>query len=134
MCLVIDIAEYGSPDKARPFAKKAKNVADLSSKRDKPTVSRFVWMALLKCSQGFTGYSKMADCELLDGCLFYDRKMPVDNTLWAHFVKQYCKGNYEKCGRYMVAKALGPERVPTDLYPNMDITASKIIQGVNYDS
>ena len=74
----------------------------------------------------------MADCELLRDCLFYDKRIPVDDILWSHFVKLYCKGNYRKCGRYMVATALGPERVPTDLFPNMDITASKIIKGDKY--
>jgi hypothetical protein len=29
----------------------------------------------------------------------------------------------------MVSTALGPERVPRDLFPNMDMTASKIIEG-----
>jgi hypothetical protein len=32
----------------------------------------------------------------------------------------------------MVATALGLERVPMDLFPNMDITASKIIEGNKY--
>jgi hypothetical protein len=49
----------------------------------------------------------MADCELLRDCLFYDKRTPVEDTLWSHFVKLYCKGNYTKCGRYMVATALG---------------------------
>jgi hypothetical protein len=53
--------------------------------------------------------------------------MEVDNALWTLFVKLFCKGDYSKCGRYMVATALGPKRVPADLFPNMDITASKII-------
>ena len=74
----------------------------------------------------------MADCELLGDCLFYDKRIPMDDNLWAHFVKLYCKGNYTKCGRYMVATALGPERVPMDLFPNMDITASKIIEDNKY--
>ena len=74
----------------------------------------------------------MADCELLGDCLFYDKRIPMDDNLWAYFVKLYCKGNYTKCGRYMVATALGPERVPMDLFPNMDITASKIIEDNKY--
>jgi hypothetical protein len=53
----------------------------------------------------------MADCELLGDCLFYDKRIPMDDNLWAYFVKLYCKGNYTKCGRYMVATALGLERV-----------------------
>ena len=53
--------------------------------------------------------------------------MGVDDLLWTHFAKLYCRGNYSKCGRYMVSTALGPKSVPADLYPNMDITASKII-------
>jgi hypothetical protein len=53
--------------------------------------------------------------------------MKVNDALWTLFVKLFCKGNYSKCGRYMVSTALGPKSVPADLYPNMDITASKII-------
>ena len=85
-----------------------------------------------ECSQNLAEGCKMADCELLRDCLFYDKRIPVDDILWSHFVKLYCKGNYRKCGRYMVATALGPERVPTDLFPNMDITASNIIKGNKY--
>ncbi len=30
---------------------------------------------------------------------------------------KYCRGDFEKCARYMVFKALGKENVPSDLFP-----------------
>ena len=39
----------------------------------------------------------------------------------------YCQGDNLKCARYMVAKKLGKEKVPQDLYPNMVEKAKKLM-------
>ena len=69
----------------------------------------------------------MADCELLKGCLFFNDKMPEETGLGALYKKNYCQGDNSKCARFVVAKALGREKVPTNLYPNMLERANEII-------
>jgi hypothetical protein len=42
--------------------------------------------------------------------------------------RNYCQGDNSKCARFLVAKAIGKEKVPLDLYPvNLD-RANKIIK------
>lgn len=69
----------------------------------------------------------MADCKLLGGCIFFNDKMPMETGLGALFKKSYCQGDFQKCARFRVAEALGRERVPTDLYPNMFVEAETLI-------
>lgn len=70
----------------------------------------------------------MKDCELLKGCLFFTDKMPMEYGLGALYKKKYCLGDNTDCARYLVAMALGRDKVPTDLYPNMSDRAKKIIE------
>lgn len=59
----------------------------------------------------------MPDCEMLAKCIFFNDKM-ADKPGTATIMKQkYCKGSNTDCARYVVCKALGRERVPSDLYP-----------------
>jgi len=69
----------------------------------------------------------MADCELLAGCLFFNDKMSMEEGIGALYKKNYCQGDNSKCARYMVAKSLGREKVPNDLYPNMHQEAEELI-------
>ena len=69
----------------------------------------------------------MADCELLEGCLFFNDKMPMDSGTGLLYKKKYCQGDNSNCARMMVAKILGRERVPTNLYPNMFEKANEMI-------
>jgi hypothetical protein len=59
----------------------------------------------------------MSDCEFHDGCAFYagaPTTVPAD----AEALKQsYCLSNPLHCSRFLVANALGPDRVPGDLMP-----------------
>ena len=69
----------------------------------------------------------MADCELLEGCVFFNDKM-ADMPATAELYKdQYCRENNLECARYMVFNALGKENVPLDLFPNMKDRAQEII-------
>lgn len=69
----------------------------------------------------------MADCELLEGCLFFNDKMSVDEGLGAMYKNRYCQGDNSQCARYVVAKKLGREKVPANLYPNMLDKANELI-------
>jgi len=69
----------------------------------------------------------MAHCECLENCIFFNNKMknmPLQSEL---FKSKYCKGEFEKCARYMVFKALGSEHVPENLFPIQQEKAKKII-------
>ena len=68
----------------------------------------------------------MEECELLKGCLFFNDKMDIEAGLGAMFKARYCKGNFQKCARYIVAKAQGRDKVPANLYPNMLEQAQKL--------
>ena len=73
----------------------------------------------------------MACCELLEKCPFFHDKMAKMPFAAESFKQIYCKGNYEICARYMIAKPYGREHVPTDLYPNHERRAEEIIAGIN---
>lgn len=73
----------------------------------------------------------MADCVMLKGCLFFNDKMPGDTGLGAIYKKKYCLGDASNCARYMIATTLGRDKVPTNLYPNMDEQARELIAGRN---
>ena len=69
----------------------------------------------------------MADCELLAGCIFFNDKMK-DLPAATDFLKnKYCRGDNSECARYTVFKALGRERVPSDLFPNDISRANQLI-------
>lgn len=70
----------------------------------------------------------MAKCEKFEKCPFYNGKMEADKGLGAMYVKKYCEGDKTICARYKVATTLGGDKVPIDLYPNMNDRAEKLIE------
>ena len=71
----------------------------------------------------------MARCELIEKCIFFNDKMQGMPSTAATYKKIYCEQDFEKCARFMVAKALGREKVPEDLFPNQKDRAENIIKG-----
>lgn len=70
----------------------------------------------------------MADCELKQGCIFFNDRM-ADMPAMASLMKQtYCTRDPDRCARHMVATACGRSSVPTDLYPNQTTEAEAIIK------
>ncbi len=69
----------------------------------------------------------MADCELFKGCIFFNDKMPIEKGIGSLYKKNFCQGDNSSCARYMVAEKLSREKVPRDLYPNMQERANEII-------
>ncbi len=62
--------------------------------------------------------TKATECELLSTCIFFNDKMghlPITASLMK---EQYCRGDFERCARYQVYRALGRGTVPGDLLPN----------------
>ena len=71
----------------------------------------------------------MADCELLEKCVFFNDKM-ANMPSTAEVIKmRYCREDNSGCARYMVYKALGRGKVPQDLFPNNTEMAKQIIAG-----
>jgi hypothetical protein len=70
----------------------------------------------------------MAECQLLKNCLFFNDRMPGTSGLGAIYKRNYCQGDNSKCARYVVAKSLGREKVPPNLYPNMWDRAKQILE------
>jgi len=59
----------------------------------------------------------MADCECLQGCIFFNDKM-ANKPATANIMKQqYCLSDNKGCARYQAFKAVGKEHVPSDLFP-----------------
>ena len=69
----------------------------------------------------------MVDCELLEKCIFFNDKMANMPATADMFKNKYCKSDNSECARYMVFKALGREKVPPNLFPNMKDKAQVII-------
>jgi hypothetical protein len=69
----------------------------------------------------------MADCENIQGCLFFNNKLSNMPMLANIMKEQYCYKDYFKCARYIVSNSLGKGKVPEDLYPAMLGRANQII-------
>lgn len=72
----------------------------------------------------------MADCEIFADCVFFDDKMASKPATAELMKDRYCLGDESQCARYKVYKALGGEKVPTDLFPNQTDRADRIILNI----
>lgn len=70
----------------------------------------------------------MAQCELLEGCIFFNDKMKDMPGMSNILKEQYCKSGNSSCARYMVFQALGRPHVPPDLFPQQKERAKSIIE------
>ena len=70
----------------------------------------------------------MSYCELLEPCPFFNDELANKPGMSAMYKKNYCKGDYKNCARYLVSMELGRQNVPPDLYPNMWDRANKIVE------
>ncbi|MFC1837351.1 hypothetical protein ACFLYW_01555 [Thermodesulfobacteriota bacterium] len=69
----------------------------------------------------------MADCELLEKCLFFNDKLKNMPEASDMMKKIYCRWNFAKCARYKVAITLGRKDVPLDLFPGDSRRAENIL-------
>lgn len=70
----------------------------------------------------------MTKCELIETCIFFNDQMVNMPSTAAVYKKIYCQQDFDKCGRYMIFKAVGREHVPKDLFPNQSDRAAMIIK------
>jgi hypothetical protein len=68
----------------------------------------------------------MADCECLNGCIFFQDKMEKKPATAELMKKRYCHGDNSICARYAVLQELGNLKVPADLFPG-DLQKAKAI-------
>jgi hypothetical protein len=68
------------------------------------------------------------DCELIQGCIFFNNKMQNMPATAELLKKRYCKGAFSTCARHMVFKAMGRPRVPPDLFPQQTEIAEDLIR------
>lgn len=73
-------------------------------------------------------------CINLSTCPFYNDKMQMGSELGTLYKKKYCMRNNEECARFLVFQTLGPELVPTGLYPGMLDVAHQIIESMRNSS
>ena len=70
----------------------------------------------------------MEECEKLSACLFFNDKLSKMPATSSMLKERYCKKDKSKCARYRISQALGKDKVPSDLFPNMEFRANKIIE------
>ena len=70
----------------------------------------------------------MADCSLLEKCIFFNDKMSSMPASADMLKKRFCLKDSSTCARYMVCVNLGRENVPADLFPN-HIEQARVILG-----
>jgi hypothetical protein len=71
----------------------------------------------------------MADCELLQGCIFFNDRMAKMPATAEMMKAKYCRGDNTKCARFLVFEKLGRLAVPADLPPNDVGRAEAILAG-----
>ena len=71
----------------------------------------------------------MADCELINGCIFFNDKMQNMPATAEMLKNKFCRDQSNQCARYMVFKTLGREQVPADLFPQQQDRAEEILCG-----
>lgn len=69
----------------------------------------------------------MADCECVPKCPFFNDRMANMPQMAALMKSRYCQGDKLTCARYQVKSVLGPEGVPSDLFPNQHERAQTLI-------
>ena len=70
----------------------------------------------------------MSACELTETCIFFNDQMANMPSTAAVYKKIYCGQDFDKCGRYLIYKAIGRENVPKDLFPNQSDRANEVIK------
>lgn len=67
-------------------------------------------------------------CEMLVECLFFNDKLENMPAVAGVMKKKFCQGSQQTtCARYMVAKTMGKEKVPADLFPHDSGRAKRIL-------
>lgn len=69
----------------------------------------------------------MADCEVLEGCPFFNHHMESMPSIADLYRHKYCRTDSSDCARFIVYRSRGVEAVPGDLYPNDVARAKRVL-------
>lgn len=69
----------------------------------------------------------MLECELIEGCPFYNGYLKGDENKIEAMKEKFCRKNNLNCARYMIFMALGRGSVPPELFPHQKNKAYQII-------
>jgi hypothetical protein len=72
----------------------------------------------------------VADCALIETCIFFNDRMANMPSMAGMYKKRYCHAEWQQCARYRVFDAVGRENVPADLYPNDEAKVDLVIATV----
>ena len=72
----------------------------------------------------------MRRCTITSECPFFNDQLPRKHTTKKRedMKRKYCGGGSSQCARYIVAKALGLNEVPGNLFPNDFFKISVILE------
>jgi len=68
----------------------------------------------------------MKICENIEQCIFFNNRMSNMPTMAEIYKKQFCKGEFSECARYILLNEFTSEDVPGDLFPIQKERAEKI--------
>jgi hypothetical protein len=66
-------------------------------------------------------------CRYLAFCPFFRDNVAKNPALAGTYKNSYCNANQSNCARYLIARALGRDSVPSDLFPDQMNRAERII-------
>lgn len=69
----------------------------------------------------------MADCPMLARCPFFHDRMGAMHAMATTMKMVYCRGSNRNCARWTVFDGLGPQAMPSDLFPNEGERAREIL-------
>ena len=69
----------------------------------------------------------MGDCEFIEMCPFFQDKLAEKPVEIEELKEKYCRKNNLNCARFMIAQAVGKEKMPPDLYPDEKTIAYQVI-------
>ena len=70
----------------------------------------------------------MANCECLQGCIFFNDQMENMPNMASRIKQKYCLTDNSQCARYIVFKSKGKEAVPQTLFPHQTNKISELIK------
>jgi len=79
---------------------------------------------------GVQGGKIMKKCSITSECPFFNDQLSEIKTAKERedMKRKYCGGGNSQCSRYIIAKALGLNEVPWNLFPNDFIKANIILE------
>lgn len=72
----------------------------------------------------------MAECEKAQACLYSNYRLPLNLEESEKYAENYCFGDWDKCARLKLCKAIGKPNVPLDLLPDQHEIADYLIKSI----